>query len=102
MCRYSLVGTATGNWLDDRMIEVRFPAGARNFLFDTMSRLALEITQPPIQRVPGDLFLGIKRSGREADHSPQYSDEVKECVYRYKGISKSFRTDRLERELQMV
>jgi hypothetical protein len=34
-------------------------------------------TQPPILLVPGVLSLGVKRPGREADHSPASSDEVK-------------------------
>jgi hypothetical protein len=34
-------------------------------------------TQPPIQSVPGALSLGVKRPGREADHSPPSSAEVK-------------------------
>jgi hypothetical protein len=38
---------------------------------------ALGPTQPPIQRVPGIIFLGIKRPKREADHSPPDSAEVK-------------------------
>jgi hypothetical protein len=33
-----------------------------------------------IQWVPGALSLGVKRSGREADHSYPSSAEVKECV----------------------
>jgi hypothetical protein len=32
---------------------------------------------PPIQRVPGDLSPGVKRPGREADHIPLSSTEVK-------------------------
>jgi hypothetical protein len=40
------------------------------FLFTTVSRMALEPTQPPIQWVPGVLSLGVKQPGREADHSP--------------------------------
>jgi hypothetical protein len=40
-------------------------------------------TQPPIQWVPGALSLGIMRPGREADHSPPSSAEVKECVELY-------------------
>jgi hypothetical protein len=31
----------------------------------------------PIQWVLGALSLGVKRPGREADHSPQFSAEVK-------------------------
>jgi len=48
------------------------------FLFITASRTALEPTQPPTQWVPGALFLGVKRPGREADHSPPSSAEIKE------------------------
>jgi hypothetical protein len=32
---------------------------------------------------PGALSLGVKRSGREADHSPLSSTDVKECVELY-------------------
>jgi hypothetical protein len=42
------------------------------FLFQA-SRTALGPTQPPIQWVPGALSLGVKRLGREADHSPPSS-----------------------------
>jgi hypothetical protein len=34
-------------------------------------------TLPPIQWVPGDLSPGVNRPGREADHSPPTSAEVK-------------------------
>jgi hypothetical protein len=34
-------------------------------------------TQPPIQWAPGTHSLGLKRQGREADHSPPSSAEVK-------------------------
>jgi hypothetical protein len=33
--------------------------------------------QPPIQWLPGALSLGVKRQGREADHSPPASADVK-------------------------
>jgi hypothetical protein len=48
------------------------------FLFTTASRTDLWPTQPPIQRVQGAPSLGVKRPGREADHSPSSSAEVKE------------------------
>jgi hypothetical protein len=48
------------------------------FLFTTASRTALGPTQTSIQWVPGALSLGVKRAGREADHSPPCSIEVKE------------------------
>jgi hypothetical protein len=47
------------------------------FLFDTASRPALGPTQTPIQWVPGDLSLGVKRPGREADNSPPSTAEAK-------------------------
>jgi hypothetical protein len=40
-------------------------------------------TQPPIQWVPGALSLGVKRPGRETDHSPSSSAELKEWVEIY-------------------
>jgi hypothetical protein len=53
------------------------------FLFTTASRTALGPIQPPNQWVPEDLSLGVKRPGREADHSPPSSAEVKEWVELY-------------------
>jgi hypothetical protein len=47
------------------------------------SRTALGPTQPPIQWVPEALSLGVKRPGREADHSPSSSAEVEERVELY-------------------
>jgi hypothetical protein len=46
-------------------------------LFAAASRRALGPTQPHIQWVSGALTLGIKRPGREADHSPPSSSEIK-------------------------
>jgi hypothetical protein len=46
-------------------------------IFSKSSREALRPTQPPIQWVPGDLSLRIKKQEREADHSPPTSAEVK-------------------------
>jgi hypothetical protein len=40
-------------------------------------------TQPPIQWVPGAFSLGVKRPGREADHSLPPTAEVKEWVELY-------------------
>jgi hypothetical protein len=67
--------------LDDWGFESRQELGI--FLFTTASRAAQGFTQPPIQWVPGvpSLSLGVKRPGREADHSPLCSAEVKECFH---------------------
>jgi hypothetical protein len=76
--RDSSVGIALGYRLDDRGSRVRFPAGLGIFLFITASRTALGPTQPPIQWIPGFLSLGVKRPGREANHTPPSSAEIKE------------------------
>jgi hypothetical protein len=73
----SSVCRATSYGLDDRGVGFRVPVGSRNFLFSTSSRPAMEPIQPPIQWVPGAICTGIKRPGREADHSLPNSTEVK-------------------------
>jgi len=64
----------------DTLGVLRFDSrrGLGIFLFTTASRTIMGPTQLPIQWVPGALPLGIKRPGREADHSPSSSAEVKE------------------------
>jgi hypothetical protein len=58
------------------------PGRVKNFLFSKSFRLILGPTQPPIQWAPGALSPGVKRPGREADHSPLSSAEVKKmCIY---------------------
>jgi hypothetical protein len=73
-----LSGISLGYGLD--VFESRQGLGI--FLYNTMSRPSLGPTQPPIQWVPGALSLGVKRPGREPDHSPLSSAEVKN-VLRY-------------------
>jgi hypothetical protein len=53
-------------------------AGAWKFFLLHVIRSALGSTQPSVQRVPRALFPGVKRPGRETDHSPPTSAEVKE------------------------
>jgi hypothetical protein len=69
--RDSSVGIATGYGLDDRGVGVRVPIGERFFSSPSHS------DRPLIQWVPGALSPGVKRQGREADHSPPTSAEVK-------------------------
>jgi hypothetical protein len=64
------------DWLRAGRSKGRSPGRVKNFLFSTSSRLAPRSIQP-IQWVPGALSPGIKRPGREADHSPPDSTEVK-------------------------
>jgi hypothetical protein len=72
-----------GYGLYARGSRVRFPAVTGIILFTTASRTALDPTEPPIQGVPGASLLGIKRPGREAEHSPPTSAEFKEFVELY-------------------
>jgi hypothetical protein len=65
------VGITLGYGMDDRGSRLRFPGGGGLgvFLFTAASRTVLGPTQPPIQWVSGALSFGVKRPGREADHS---------------------------------
>jgi hypothetical protein len=59
------------------------PGEGKNFHFSKSSRPVLGSTQPPIQWIPETLSPGVKRQGREADHSPPASAEVKKMwIYR--------------------
>jgi hypothetical protein len=77
MSQESVVGIATGYGLDDGGVGIRVPVRSKMFFSARLSRQALGFTQPPIQWVPGALSTGVKRPGREADHSPPASAEVK-------------------------
>jgi hypothetical protein len=70
------VGTTTSYELDDQGVGVRVLVRSRIFS-SPLSRPAKGSTQPPIQWVPGLFPRGIKQLGREADHSPPTSAEVK-------------------------
>jgi hypothetical protein len=48
--------------------RVRFSASECDFVFSIVSRLALGLTQPPIQWVLGALSLEVSRRRREPDH----------------------------------
>jgi hypothetical protein len=61
----------------------------RIFLFIAASETAVGSTQPPVQWIPGALSLGMEWLGREADHSPPSTAQVKDCVELY---SQSFNT----------
>jgi hypothetical protein len=67
--------TALGYGLDNWGFESQNGVGI--FLLTNASRLALG----PTQWVPGDLSQGLKRWGREADHSPPSSAEVNNACY---------------------
>jgi hypothetical protein len=66
----SSVGITTGYGQNGRGFDSR--QGQENFLYSAACRSALRLTQLPIQWVPG-----VKRPGREADHSRPSSAVVR-------------------------
>jgi hypothetical protein len=77
MSRDSSVSTVLGYGLDDRGSRVQIPAGAGNFSHHRVQN-GSGAHPAPNQWILGSLSLGVKRPGREADHSPPSSAEVKE------------------------
>jgi hypothetical protein len=75
--RAIVVGIATGYGLDDRGVGVRVPVGSRIFSSPRCPDRLWGSTQLPIQWVPEVLSQGVKWLGREADHAPPTSAEVK-------------------------
>jgi hypothetical protein len=77
MSQDSVFGIATGYGLDDRRVGSSSPGRVKNFLFSTLSRLALRLTQPPIQLIERVPSPRVKRQEREADHLPPTIADVK-------------------------
>jgi hypothetical protein len=77
--RDTSVGIALGYELDDRGSRVRFPVGGWEF-FSLHHRVqnGSGAHPPPIHWVTEALPLGVKWQGRETDHLPPSSAEVKE------------------------
>jgi hypothetical protein len=57
----------------------------QNWICYVITQSTFVYTQPPIQSVQAALFLGVTRPGREADHSPSSSANVKN-VWSYTSI----------------
>jgi hypothetical protein len=76
----SSVGIALGYGLDDCDSRVRFPAGAGNFSLHHRVQIGSGAHPASYPMVPQVLSLEVKLPGREADHSPPSSAEIKECV----------------------
>jgi hypothetical protein len=71
MSRDGAVGIATGYGLDDRGVGVRVPIGSRIF-----SKRSVQ-TGSGAHPASYPMGTGVKRQGREADHSLPTSAEVK-------------------------
>jgi hypothetical protein len=56
---------------------------SKSLYYDFVVYPALGPIQPTIKWIAGSLLLAVKRPGREADHSPPFSAEVKEGVELY-------------------
>jgi hypothetical protein len=71
------------DWAADSYDWSSIPGMGRDTsLFAIASRPALEPKEPPMKLVQGSVSPGIKRLGREADHSSPSSAEVKNrCSY---------------------
>jgi hypothetical protein len=72
----SSVGIGTGYRLHDRGIGIRFPAGAGNFTILHSSQTGSGAQQARSTLGTGDLYPGVKRPRREADHSASVSSLV--------------------------
>jgi hypothetical protein len=68
--RDSSVGIALCYGLDDRCSRLRFPTGAGNF---SLRRRVRGVSGAR----PASYLMGVKRPGREADHSPPSIPDVK-------------------------
>jgi hypothetical protein len=67
----------SGYGLDDRAIEVRYPAGAKDFSSDLCVQTVSEAHPGSCTMGTGGTFPGGKaRPGRDADHSPPSNSEV--------------------------
>jgi hypothetical protein len=77
--RDSSVGIALGYRLDGRGSRFRFMAGAGNFSLHHRVQNGSEAHPASYPMGTRGFFPGGKAAGREADHSPPSSTEVKEC-----------------------
>jgi hypothetical protein len=74
--RDSSVGVATGYGLLDRGVGVRVPIGSKKILLHVVQTGS--VAHPASCKIgKGALSQGVKRPGREADHSSPTSAEVK-------------------------
>jgi hypothetical protein len=69
------VGIATGYGLYDRGVGSSSPGRIKNFRFFMSSTHGVHPASYPVGT--GALSPGVKRQGRETDHCPPTSDEVK-------------------------
>jgi hypothetical protein len=83
--RDSSVGIALGYGLKNRSSRVQFPVGAGNFTLHQRVQKSSGAHPASYSMGTGVPSLGAKRPGREADHSPPSSAEVKNA-WKYTSI----------------
>jgi hypothetical protein len=80
LCQYvsrdSAVGVATGYGLDDSEVGVRVPVGSR-IITSPRRPNGFGVHPTSYPKGTGSSFPGVKRPGREVNHSPPTSAEVK-------------------------
>jgi hypothetical protein len=77
--KVSVVGIAIGYWLDDRGVGGRIPIGSRIFA-SSIVQTGSGVHPTSYTMGTGGSFPGLKRPGREDDHSPPTSAEVKKML----------------------
>jgi hypothetical protein len=81
------IGAGTAKWcsagLRSGWSGIPAPAGAGNFSLHHRVQIDSGAHPASYPMGTGALFLGVKRPGREADHLPPSSAEVKQCVKIY-------------------
>jgi hypothetical protein len=75
-CRDSVVGIATGHGLNDRGVGVP-NSGSQQFSLLHVVQTGSGVHPTSYPMGTGGSFPGVKRPGREADHSPPASTEAK-------------------------
>ena len=74
--RVRVVGIMTWTQTERSGVRIR-PGAKKNFSHLQNFQMASDIQPAAIQLIPAALSLEVQRPGREADHSPPSSDEVK-------------------------
>jgi hypothetical protein len=82
-CNNKLIPSIFIYGLDDRGSRVRFLSGAGKISLHLRVQNGSGAYRASYPMGTKGSFSGVKRPGREADHSPPSSDEVKECVELY-------------------
>jgi hypothetical protein len=91
--RDSVVGMATSYGLDDRGVGIRVPVGSRIFSFPNRPDRLWDPPNLLCNEYRGLLYPGVKRPGREVDHSPPTSAEVKKMwIYTSTSHTPSWRS----------